>query len=180
MEKYINQLLDDLKAAQSNERPNIDYALLYPDHPANDFPGLEYIIEWEKGESYSMEELFGIKAEAFPPVEKLTETQIKSLVEAMTELWLSFNIQPEEQSHAPFSLIYQIFVNFWKTETVQYTNTGTLHIEFCHYDVENCPWGSEYCECKEYEQDFESMDEFEARTKDDNQNFDEDFDELPF
>jgi hypothetical protein len=181
MEKYITQLLSDLKTAQSNQPEKVDYKLLYPDHPAahpeyND--ALGHIIEWENAPDQKMDDLFGIKSDAFPPVEKLTRTQIKALIENILELWGSFNIAAD-LNEAPVELVYKILINYWKTETVQYISEGTMHLEFCHYDVNDCQWGSEYCSCKEFEQD---DDDFEMSINDnpriDITNFDED--DLPF
>lgn len=181
MEKYITQLLTDLKAAQSNQPQKVDYKLLHPDHPAaapeyNDILG--HLIEWEHAPEQKMDDLFGVNVEGFPPIEKLTTTQTQQLVEGILELWASFNIAADLQE-APIDLIYKVLINFWKTETVQYISEGTTHVEFCHYDVNDCQWGNEYCGCKDFEQD---DDDFEVSN---NENFDIDItnsgeDDFPF
>jgi hypothetical protein len=155
MQKYITQLLADLKTAQSNQPEKVDYKLLYPDHPAadpeyNDILG--HLIEWEHAPEQKMDDLFGIKIAAFPPVEKLTKTQVKALIDGILELWESFNIAAD-LNEAPPEVIYKILVDYWKNKTVQYISKGTVHVEFCHYDVNDCQWGSEYCGCKDFEQD---------------------------
>jgi hypothetical protein len=180
MEKYITQLLSDLKTAQSNQPEKVDYKLLYPDHPAarpeyNDILG--YLIDFEHAPEVKMDDLFGIKSDAFPPVEKLTTTQIKALIENILELWGSFNIAAD-LNKAPVELVYKILINYWKTETVQYISEGTVHLEFCHYDVNDCQWGSEYCSCKEFEQDdFEIEIPNKDNSNRDSNSFDDD---LPF
>ncbi|GEM_PF-430356 len=152
MQSYITQLLHDLKAAQNNLPPPKDYALLYPNHPAAHpkYEGdLDYIIEWEMGDAQPMEELFGISPNALPPVEQLTNEQAESLCHAILELWQAFNILADFPDDVPAKLLYRAFRNYWIEHPVSYTSTGRLHLEFCHYIPEQCPWGLEYCTCKD-------------------------------
>lgn len=155
MQTYIKQLLTDLQAAQTRQPVKPDYKVLYPDHPANDpmYKGvMDYMIEWENAPEWKMDDLFEIKGEAFPPAEKLSEAQAEQLVHQILELWSSFNLQAEVwDDDIPIKLVYTVLVNFWKTETVQYVSVGTLHLEFCSYELESCPWGEQYCSCKEFE-----------------------------
>ncbi|PSJ75852.1 hypothetical protein C7N43_16695 [Sphingobacteriales bacterium UPWRP_1] len=152
MQPYINQLLQDLNAAQNNLPPPKDYALLYPNHPAADpqYDGeLNYIIEWEMGDEQPMEDLFGISADALPPVELLTDEQAGSLCDAILNLWQAFNILADYPHKVPIKLLYQALRNYWIEKPVSYTSAGHLHLEFCHYKPEECPWGLEYCTCKD-------------------------------
>lgn len=157
MKKYLNQLLSDLEAAKTKQPKKMDYKLLYPDHPATDpqYGGvMDYMIEWENAPEWEMDKLFGVKAEAFPPVEQLTEEETETLVVGILELWASFNIVMDLLDDGiPIKLIYKLLVNYWKTETVQYVSEGTLHLESCHYNINTCPWGIEYCSCKEFTDD---------------------------
>jgi hypothetical protein len=180
MQKYITQLLTDLKAAQKDKPEKVDYKLLHPDHPAAspEYKGyLDYIIEWETAPEWKMDDLFGIKGDAFPPLEKLNDEQINQLVDGILELWASFNIDAvilDDRISA--RMIYPVLVNHWKTETIQYISEGTLHLEFCHYVEESCPWGSEYCTCKEL--DIEPFDETNNKSNPNIQ--DSEGDDLPF
>ncbi len=150
MQRYITQLLEDLEKAKSHQPPPVDYALLYPDHPAADY-GLDYIIEWENGEDWKMDDLFGIPAEVFPPESKLSEAEISALAQGIVSLWQSFNIDvhiPDER--IPSRTIYQVLLNYWRTEPVQYVSQETIHLDLCEYDPETCIWGNDYCTCKEF------------------------------
>jgi len=181
MQQYLNQLLADLKAAQTKQPEKPDYKVLYPDHQANDpiYDGMmDYMIEWDNAPEWKMDDLFEIKSEVFPPVEKLTTEQVTKLIDGILELWAHFNIDaviPDDK--IPVEIVYKELVNSWKTETIQYISEGTLHLEFCHYDENNCPWGYEYCSCKDIE--IEDMD----NVSDDNtglNTLDFDGDDLPF
>lgn len=154
MQTYITQLLTDLKTAQTNQPPKVDYKLLYPDHPASNpqYEGvMDYMIEWDHAPEWTMNDLFGIDAVVFPPIEKLNGEQTEQLVQGILELWASSNICADIlNDKIPIQTIYTVLVNYWKTETIQYMSEGTLHLEFCHYDENDCPWGYEYCSCKDF------------------------------
>jgi len=163
MQNYLTQFLHDLKGAQNNKPVKPNYKVLYPDHPANDpeYEGhLDYIMEWEMGPQYDADDLFGISVDAFPPAERLTESQQQSLVEAILELWQAFNIVADYPDEVPVTALYNALVNRWKGEPFQYISEGTLHLEFCHYEPEECPWGLEYCTCKELHAKWENGDPY--------------------
>lgn len=150
MQNYISQLLSDLDAAKKNVPAPIDYALLYPDHPAFSY-GLDYIVEWEMAPDYPMDDLFGIKAEQLPVDDKLSDKQVEDLVEGILDLWATFNIVADIPDDAiPPRLVYKALKNRWEKGTTRYMSEGTTHVEFCHYEPEECPWGMEFCSCKEF------------------------------
>lgn len=152
MQSYLNQLLEDLANAKSKVPPPKDYALLYPEHPAADpqYDGeLDYIIAWEMGEEYQMSELFEIESSAFPPAEQLTAEQAEALCEAILDLWAAFNIHADFPENIPPKLLYKALRNKWEGEPIGYVPEGTMHLEFCHYEPEECPWGMELCACKD-------------------------------
>lgn len=68
-------------------------------------------------------------------------------------------------------------MNYWKTETIQYISEGTLHVEFCDYDENNCPWGYEFCTCKDFADDYSDM---TVRDDSDSNTVDFEGDDLPF
>ena len=159
MQKYINQLVADLKAAKNNipEKPNV--RVLYPDHPALDY-GLDYIAEWECAPEGSMNNLFGINAVVFPDAAKLSAEQMEELSYTILELWAAFNFAAEFPDEVPVHLVYTELVKKWRESSVQYTSSGTWHLEFCHYEPSECPWGMEYCTCKEFADDDMDMEKY--------------------
>ena len=152
MQQYITQLIQDLSAAKGKHPTTPDYKLLHPNHPAADpeYEGeLDHLIEWEMGSSYTMSDLFGIDGHVFPSAEQLSEEQQKDIIDAILDLWLSFNIAADFPAVVPVTTLYNVLVNRWKAKPVNYMSVGTLHLEFCHYDPTECPWGMEYCQCKD-------------------------------
>lgn len=152
MQAYLNHLLEDLANAKSKVPPPKDYSLLYPEHPAADpqYDGdLDYIIALEMGEEYPMSELFEIERSALPPAEQLTDDQAETLCEAILDLWAAFNICADFPENIPPKLLYKVLRNRWHGQPVSYIPEGTLHLEFCHYEPTECPWGMELCTCKD-------------------------------
>jgi hypothetical protein len=159
MQKYVEQLVADLDAAKANrpEKPNV--RVLYPDHPALDY-GLDYIAEWECAPQIPMNDLFGIDAVVFPDAERLTDAQVEQLVDAILSLWGYYNFAADVYDDVPIHLVYKALVNKWKNKPVQYVSEGVSHLEFCDYEPERCPWGMEYCRCKDFEDDDMDMEKY--------------------
>ncbi len=148
MQNYLNQLVEDIEKAQAKSAPN--YALLHPNHPALDY-GLDYIVEWEMAERTTFADFFSMAVEAFPPAERLTETQQKQVIEASLELWAKNRMNvvclPED---APTEKIYTFIVKMWREYKTHSTSNGTFldYWCICDLDLENCFWG-EHCTCKD-------------------------------
>jgi hypothetical protein len=157
MQNYVNQLLADMAAAKNNLPADINYAALYPDHPAFRF-GLDYIVEWEMAPSYKMGELFGIEAEQLPPAEKLTDEQIGQLLKGIYDLWQAFNYSPDSEFAAPPRVFYTVVKNYWATQFVQYEKYTFIEFDFCSHNADLCVWGKDYCKCKD--EVFETMEDY--------------------
>ena len=148
MENYINQLLEEMESAKSNLPFKVNYALLYPNHPALIY-GLDYIVEWEMAPTWKMEELFGIKKEQLPVAEKLTDTEIEKLNNGILDLWFAFNTIVEDlDERIPQRDLYKAFRNSWEEKTIRYMPDGIYSLDFCEYSTEHCIWNAEFCACK--------------------------------
>ncbi len=154
MEQYIFQLLEDLNLAarQPVEPPN--YALLNPDHPALEpqYGGmLDYIVSWECAKNEPMEKIFGISPSAFPPPEMLTEAQASQLCQAILKLWEVNSLLADIPNEVPPLILYGVLRKSWAEDGIQLITGGNMHKEFCSYEPEHCPWGLDYCQCKNFE-----------------------------
>jgi hypothetical protein len=114
MERYISQLIEDLQAAKSKKIQN----------------------EEEKA---TMEEYFEIKQTAFPPADRLSESQINVLNDAIQSLLYSHNymVNITMLKDLPAQNLYQYLVKQW-TEKIPYVTSGLLGLEFCDYNPEEC------------------------------------------
>jgi hypothetical protein len=139
---YIPVLLEDLAAAK----------LRVPDVPKclyDEFgPELSYVVEWERAPYRKMSELFAVPKEAFPPPEQLTDDDVQKIVDAIIDLWRAYNFDPVFPEELPARPAYRALVSYWEKE-VQFISEGTMHIEFCSYEPEECPFPKEFCMCKD-------------------------------
>jgi hypothetical protein len=156
MQNYITQLLTDMKAAEKNLPTIPDPKIMYPDHRAHDYD-LPYIAEWEMSPRHSMDDLFGIKAAQFPPEDKLTDDQAEQLITGILELWASHRILADFPEVVPTRTLYTVLLNRWANEPTQFISAGNIHLEFCHYEPAECPWGLDYCTCKEFANDYKDV-----------------------
>ena len=154
MQKYIDQLVADLKAAENNIPPKPNVRVLYPGHPALDF-GLDYIAEWECAPSEPMNNLFGIDVAIFPDASKLSAAQTQQLVDGILSLWAAFNFDTCIPEGTPIHLVYKALLDKWENDPVQYVSEGICGLEFCDYEPERCPWGLEHCTCKDFDDDMD-------------------------
>ncbi len=161
MQTYIDQLLEDLQEAAKTRIEAPNYKVLYPDHPSNDYEGLEDILAFECAPRNSFSSVFDIQSEVFPPFEKLTDQQAEDICEAIMNLWSVNNLQIDlpSDTNIPIKNLYNELITYWKEQGIQILpgSDGTVHMDFCTYEEESCPWGSENCTCeaqfrKEYEE----------------------------
>jgi len=150
MQKYVDQLIQRMKEAESQAVDPIDPRLLYPDHPSMEYEGLEYIAKIERDEPTAGEEMFGIAKDEFPSVERLTDTQLESLYNGICELLNSINnkiILPDEM---PWELKYPLAVSLWDEGFMNLRGSpGFWNFDFCTGEPEGCAM-EEYCPCKDY------------------------------
>jgi hypothetical protein len=158
MEQYITQLIEDLLNAQRAENEEIEEEKEF-DIEAH-FAEVDRYISGEGEEPLG--EILGFEEVQFPPIEKLNELQMQRISEAFVECLFSWNITAEIPEEAPISLKYSLLVSTLKKQ-VFIQNSGFIHLEFCHYDVETCPFGMEFCQCKDFENDFDDMDNFKYK-----------------
>ena len=92
--------------------------------------------------------MFGVEKIAFPPAEKLTDSQALQLVDAIEMLWESRNISPFYPDELPVKLKYTLLVGKWDEEWLFCPSMHST-IEFCDYNPEVCPFGEAYCTCKD-------------------------------
>jgi hypothetical protein len=107
-------------------------------------------------------DVLGFEDVQFPSVEKLNDGQMQRISEAFVQCLFSWNITAEIPENVPISLRYNLLVSTLKKQ-VFIQSTGFIHFEFCEYNVETCPFGKEFCQCKDFENDFEDMDNFELK-----------------
>ncbi|WP_018345094.1 hypothetical protein [Cytophaga aurantiaca] len=152
MQIYINQLIEDLTAAQ-NKKQSLNQS---PTHESFE----DYIAEVERYLNGEGEEpigdILGMKEECFPPANRLTEKQLNTVSDAYLECLESWNVSIDLPDNLPAALKYTLLINTLKQKIIA-MDSGITHLELCHYDSEWCPFGIKFCRCIETDKDKEFM-----------------------
>lgn len=181
MKRYIEQLIEDLKSA----------ALEAPDDPFDDLEmdddealemELEEVDRFENGPLEKLSDIVGIAKINLPNPERLTEDEMEKIVPELVKLLQAYNFYPEFPAKVPHGMLYKAIYNIWDDEFVPMT-FGSIHIDFCDYNEEDCPFPG-YCNlCKENKLRTELIPENEFRInanplKGDETKIDEDFKQI--
>jgi len=146
MQKYINQLIEDLRAAKKYAPVQKDRLLMSDTEITEELEEIDRIIDEEPDKP--LHNIFGIDPIVFPPLEKLTDKQAQQLAEEILALWGAFNIEAVYPGNFPKNKLYPLLIRKFK-EPFMYFPAGQTGIEFCHYVPEECPFGNEFCMCKD-------------------------------
>jgi len=112
--------------------------------------GIEEMETWmESKPRLTMFYHFGLEAEQFPPAEKLTDGELDALVFAIRRLWAAFNFTAVLPDKAPARVTYPLLLRRMD-EGAMVMNYGHIGVEFCNYEPSECPFGLEWCDCKEF------------------------------
>ena len=161
MDKYIKQLIEELQAiakeqweksashqysgsvGYDSEEPSLDF----DEDPMSEFAEME---AWLAGATDgTMYEIFDLSPEQFPPSERLTEKHMADLNIAILDLWASFSFTAELPKGVPSSMVYPLLTKEMNNRTML-PGMGMIHIEFCENIPSTCPFGDEFCTCKEF------------------------------
>ncbi len=169
MKKYLHVLLSDIAEAKNN-RPAIrpvggDEILPFElDHffeenmeDASEKDEPKTPIEPPK--SRNIREIMGLQPEQFPSADYWSEDEATLLVTALVDLLKHYNLFADYPSNLPSRMAYSTLVGALE-KYAPIMPFGEWHLEFCHYDPSECPFGEAYCSCLEiYSSDLEKTDE---------------------
>ena len=142
MQKYLDQLIEDMQIIGNKAKSN-----LIPDEifdPAK-------MIQLEESAEQTMSFWFGLSQECFPPSDKLNEQQLDEMALKFEEMWGAFGFFPDFPDKLPSKRRYELMREYLNHQCQYWAKGCMLHFEFCHYDPNECPFGSEFCRCKEDE-----------------------------
>ena len=142
MQKYIDQLIEDLEKAAQNP-PKASF-IEPPPHIEDD----PVISELALVPFKTIEELTGIKQEVFPEIDDLQGDQWKRVNEAILKVFDSLNIElVDAPPGIPPEWLYEVLTTNWQHE-VQYLPSSGMDLELCTGDPMTCPYG-DFCDCGE-------------------------------
>lgn len=155
MKRYLLQLIEDLRAAKQlapKQKPRDE---MNEEEFWDELIEIDRIIDEEPDQP--LHNIFGIDPQSFPTPEKLTNQQAQLLSAEILELWAAFNIDAVYPENFPLEKLYPLLVAKFKEPYLHFP-MGMTSIEFCNYEPKECPFGEEYCMCKEWS--FDAQDDF--------------------
>ena len=177
MERYIEQLIEDIHISRSQVRPPSD---VWNDADVND-PGetedMAYAEEFIYGTAEPLEQITRIGQEQLPREDQLTPEQKSRLAKELLLLLLHYNFVPDFPKTFPLDKQYAFIRGIWKNKYVE-LSFGQSHIEFCSYEEEDCPFPGYCTTCEEIKAQMEHDEEVERKAREEGRSMDDE--ELPF
>ncbi len=142
MHHYLAYLVSDMRqAATRASKSRIPEGEFDPD----------YMMELEESAEKPMSEWFGLQKEEFPPSEKLTNEQLEFMATEFEQLWAAYSFFPDFPEGLPAKHRYELMRDYLDHPTQHWPGGWQHHFEFCDYDPEHCPFGIEFCRCKDFD-----------------------------
>ncbi len=169
MKKYLNVLLTDLAESKNNRpaiRPVAGNEMLpfeldhfFEENMEESSEKDEPKTPIEPPKSGNIREIMGLQAEQFPSADYWSEDEAAQLVTALVYLLKHYNLYADYPSNLPSRMAYSTLVGALE-KYAPILPYGEWHLEFCHYDPAECPFGEAYCSCLEiFSSDLEKTDE---------------------
>jgi hypothetical protein len=145
MDKYINYLLADIAAATTSLPV---HALSFDDE--EDVPFITADEEAKVAPRELLTDIVGLKSEWFPPVDRLSETQIQQVTEALVDCLDAHSFIVNFPAGLPAPVRYRILLAELKKD-VPVLQYNIWQLDFCNYQPKGCPFGDAFCQCRIYE-----------------------------
>ena len=158
MEKYIKQLIEDIRNAHRQlTKEETEKAETFEQH-------IEEVERYIAGGEDLIQPTFGyhcnLNKEQFPPPSRLTFEQMNTVCDAFEKLLLSWNAHADFPDNLPIAMAYETLISVLDRKFMTPTS-GFVGLEFCDYMPEECRF-KEHCTCKEL---FAEMEEEERKTE---------------
>ena len=144
MNSYIPFLLIDIKNSHhpSSER-HIESPISFEEE-------MEEVEKWAAGVDIppALGHQCNLSLEQFPPVEMLSEDEMKIIMIAFQEMLTTWNMEADFPLGLPVSRAYPLLINLLN-EAAWYIPGGTFHFDFCTGYAPECEL-KEYCPCLEF------------------------------
>ncbi len=144
MHHYLAHLISDMRQAATRV-PQLRI-------PKGEFDP-DYMLDLENSAEKPMNQWFDLEKETFPPSEKLTKDQLELMAEEFEKLWADFSFFPDFPEGLPAKRRYELMREYLDHPTQHWPGGWQHHFEFCNGEPENCPFGSAFCRCKDFEDD---------------------------
>lgn len=144
MQNYINQLIEAMREAARHAPLQKTFDDVKTPEEFEEFMEFGHTGRNMDEKTKTLAQLFGIPSSHLPPAEKLSQNQMKTLIEEIEKLWTAYHLIPEVPEKAPDELHYNALKNEWDEEIV-YVPYGAWHMDFCSGNCEECQFLG-YCD----------------------------------
>jgi hypothetical protein len=142
--------LDEEEDADSATLPPPESAKVMADlELERDISEMEQWLHETPPERQDMFYHFGFEPLQFPPADRLSDGELDALTQALCQLWAAYNFTAVLPENVPGRLAYPLLLKRMERPTFLLTR-GNMGVEFCEYEPTACPWGMEYCRCKDF------------------------------
>lgn len=141
MDNYLTQLIEDMHIAATR----VPQSRV----PEGEFDA-DYMMELEESPDRLMSYWFGLSKEQFPPSERLSPNQLELMADEFEELWAAYSFEPDFPEGLPAKVRYDLMREFLDHECSHWPGGWVQHFRFCSFETENCPFGIEFCKCKDF------------------------------
>lgn len=145
MDKYINYLLADIAAATASLPVHV---MSFEEE--EEIPFITADEEAKGAPRELLGDLTGLKPEWFPPADRLSESQIQLLAEALADCLDAHSFIVNFPAGLPAPVRYQVLLAELKKE-VPVLQYNIWQLDFCEYEPRRCPFGEAFCQCQIYE-----------------------------
>lgn len=152
MQRYVEQLLEDIAAAKAN------LPVFFDDYDEEDYYMLPAHLEAEEAPYQKLKDWLQLEPIIFPPADRLSTLQIMKILDGLVSLMKHFNYILNFPSSVPPALRYSVFIKELDKNT-PYLTYNYWQIDFCNYESMTCPFGTSFCTCKQYESLYDKANE---------------------
>lgn len=156
-EKYINQLIQDIKAA--HKKPNDPLSAKPSSSNDQDqgmdahFKEVENYLDFDYENEPTFGQLIDMEAIRFPKAELLNDDQLQRLLSAFNELLDSYNVSVDMPKEIAPNTKYSISLGILD-EAIFLSDDGHTGWDFCSSEPQSCPYG-EHCYCIDMDAEFD-------------------------
>ncbi len=154
MQRYVEQLIEDLQEAKKHVPPEPVFSEEYDEFE-------EQMLAIETAPDVPVKKLFGISYEELPPADKHTEAQMQQLIDAILETWSEFNISADFPADVPLQLRYELVRETFEND-MNYMPGWSMHQDFCSGWCPDCKL-VDYCSTKDENWTAEELEEARNR-----------------
>ena len=148
LQPYVDHLLEDIKKASRHPKPKKVHAGDEGSLEAH-LKEVEAFVEqtgWQP-----LENICGLDPDTFPAANKLTQEQQVHIINAIHEMFKSWNVEATIPKKVPTAMAYNLLLGLL-SKGIPHLEHGFVVFDFCTGVPDGCELG-EYCPCLEFYKD---------------------------